>query len=85
MIHELKTAPVYFNRSWSGEKLFEVRINDRHFQKGDGIILMEWDGYKYTGAQIFGSITYVLGGFDAINSDYVVLGFRISKKRVVEV
>lgn len=42
MIHELKTAPVYFNRSWSGEKLFEVRRNDRHFQKGDGIILMEW-------------------------------------------
>ena len=44
MIHELKTAPVYFNRSWSGEKLFEVRKNDRHFQKWDGIILMEWDG-----------------------------------------
>ena len=85
MIHELKTAPVYFNRSWSGEKLFEVRRNDRHFQKGDGIILMEWDGEKYTGCQIFGSITYVLSGFDAINSDYVVFGFRISKKRVVEV
>ena len=85
MIHELKTAPVYFNRSWSGEKLFEVRRNDRHFQKGDGIILMEWAGEKYTGRQIFGSITYVLSGFDAINSDYVVFGFRISKKRVVEV
>jgi hypothetical protein len=85
MIHELKTAPVYFNRSWSGEKLFEVRRNDRHFQKGDGIILMEWNGVKYTGSQIFGSITYVLGGFDAINSEYVVFGFRISKKRVVEV
>ena len=85
MIHELKTAPVYFKRSWSGEKLFEVRRNDRHFQKGDGIILMEWDGDNYTGAQIFASITYVLSGFDAINSDYVVFGFRISKKRVVEV
>ena len=85
MIHELKTAPVYFNRSWSGEKLFEVRRNDRHFQKGDGIILMEWDGEKYTGSQILGSITYVLSGFDAIDGQYVVFGFRISKKRVVEV
>ena len=85
MIHELKTAPVYFNRTWSGEKLFEVRRNDRHFQKGDGIILMEWDGEKYTGSQIFGSITYVLSGFDAIDSEYVVFGFRISKKRVVQV
>ena len=67
MIHELKTAPVYFNRSWSGEKLFEVRKNDRHFQK--------WDGEKYTGYQIIGSITYVLSEFDAINSEYVVFGF----------
>ena len=65
MIHELKTAPVYFNRSWSGEKLFEVRKNDRHFQKGDSIMLMEWDGEKYTGHQIFGVITYVLSGFNA--------------------
>ena len=85
MIHELKTAPVYFNRSWSGEKLFEVRKNDRHFQKGDVIILMEWDGEKYTGHQIIGSITYVLSGFDAINSEYVVFGFKIRKRRFVGV
>ena len=85
MIHELKTAPVYFNRSWSGEKLFEVRKNDRHFQKGDGIILMEWDGEKYTGYQIIGSITYVLSEFDAINSEYVVFGFKIRKRRFIGV
>ena len=85
MIHELKTAPVYFNRSWSGEKLFEVRKNDRHFQKWDGIILMEWDGEKYTGYQIIGSITYVLSEFDAINSEYVVFGFKIRKKRFIGV
>ena len=85
MIHELKTAPVYFNRSWSGEKLFEVRKNDRHFQKGDVIILMEWDGEKYTGYQIIGSITYVLSGFDAINSEYVVFGFKISKRSFIGV
>ena len=85
MIHELKTAPVYFNKSWCGEKLFEVRINDRHFQTGDGIILMEWDGEKYTGHQIIGSITYVLSEFDAINSEYVVFGFKIRKKRFIGV
>ena len=85
MIHELKTAPVYFNRSWSGEKLFEVRKNDRHFQKCDGIILMEWDGEKYTGYQIIGSITYVLSEFDAINSEYVVFGFKIRKRSFIGV
>ena len=77
MIHELKTAPVYFNRSWSGEKLFEVRKNDRHFQKGDG--------EKYTGYQIIGSITYVLSEFDAINSGYVVFGFKIRKRSFIGV
>ena len=66
MIHELKTAPVYFNRSWSGEKLFEVRKNDRHFQKGD-------------------SITYVLSGFNAIDEQYVVFGFKIDKRSFVGV
>ena len=85
MIHELKTAPVYFNRSWSGEKLFEVRKNDRHFQKGDGIILMEWDGEKYTGHQTFGVITYVLSGFNAIDEQYVVFGFKIDKRSFVGV
>ena len=85
MIHELKTAPVYFNRSWSGEKLFEVRKNDRHFQKGDVIILMEWDGEKYTGHQIFGVITYVLSGFNAIDEQYVVFGFKIDKRSFIGV
>ena len=85
MIHELKTAPVYFNRSWSGEKLFEVRKNDRHFQIGDSIMLMEWDGEKYTGHQIFGVITYVLSGFNAIDEQYVVFGFKIDKRSFVGV
>ena len=85
MIHELKTAPVYFNRSWSGEKLFEVRKNDRHFQKWDSIMLMEWDGEKYTGHQIFGVITYVLSGFNAIDEQYVVFGFKIDKRSFVGV
>ena len=85
MKKEKKTAPVYFNRSWSGEKLFEVRKNDRHFQKGDSIMLMEWDGEKYTGHQIFGVITYVLSGFNAIDEQYVVFGFKIDKRSFVGV
>ncbi len=34
-VHELKTWPVYFDAIVSGEKTFEVRRDDRGFQKGD--------------------------------------------------
>lgn len=41
--HELKTWPVYFQRVWKGEKTFEVRLDDRGYQKGDTVVLREWD------------------------------------------
>jgi hypothetical protein len=44
--HELKTWPVYFNRLVSGEKTFEVRLNDRGFQAGDTLRLREYDKDK---------------------------------------
>jgi hypothetical protein len=41
--HYLKTWPLYFEEVHQGRKTFEVRVNDRHFQEGDNIILEEWD------------------------------------------
>lgn len=41
--HKLKTWPSYFQRVWTGEKTFEVRLDDRGYQKGDGVVLREWD------------------------------------------
>lgn len=38
--HKLKTWPVYFDAAKSGEKTFEVRWDDRGFQRGDDVILM---------------------------------------------
>jgi ASC-1-like (ASCH) protein len=34
-LHELKTTDVYWDAVNCGEKTFEVRRNDRGFQKGD--------------------------------------------------
>lgn len=74
MKHELKTLPGYFKRSWIGDKTFEIRKNDRNFQEGDEVVLMEWEPQvtqdtsdnpgepfagEYTGREIEGFIRYV--------------------------
>ena len=43
MIHVLKVIPPYFDALADGSKTFEVRRNDRGFQCGDTLELMEWD------------------------------------------
>lgn len=39
-VHRLKTQAAYFNAVARGEKLFEVRKNDRFFQAGDIVELV---------------------------------------------
>lgn len=41
--HELKTWPAEFRATKSGEKTFDVRKNDRDFEKGDILVLKEWN------------------------------------------
>ena len=43
MIHTLKIWPQYYSRVKDGSKTFEIRENDRGFQKGDLVELREWD------------------------------------------
>ena len=70
MTHELKTLPDYFQRIWDGEKNFEVRRNDRGFQKGDEVLLDEYDPksshveyHRFTGRQIRADIGFVLSEY----------------------
>jgi hypothetical protein len=72
--HELRTWPAYFQQTWLGRKTFDVRYDDRGFQRGDRLVLREWDprwpctcekGHdaacaKYTGREIHAEIGYVL-------------------------
>lgn len=43
MMHELKTWPAYFDAIQRGDKTFEVRLNDRLFQKGDTVEFQRTD------------------------------------------
>jgi len=42
-IHELKIWPAFYAAIQSGEKTFEIRKDDRGFQKGDKLVLREWN------------------------------------------
>src|SRR5687768_771229 len=73
MIHELKTDPKVFQKSWVGVKPFEVRRNDRNFRVGDRYVLIETihssaemragKPLGFTGRRISGSIGFILEGY----------------------
>ena len=78
MIHEIKLQKGFADAVLSGEKCFEVRYNDRGYQKGDYIKFKVMDGsishYHPLNEQTF-EITYVLSGW-GIKEDYVVFGIK---------
>ena len=57
-----KTWPKYFELVLSGEKQFELRVNDFNVAKGDVLVLEEWDPatQQYTGRKISKTVSYVL-------------------------
>lgn len=74
--HELKTWPEFYQAVLYGQKLFEVRKNDRDFKAGDVIKLREFDPEinDYTGSWNNMLVNYVLeGGQFGIEEGYVVL------------
>lgn len=78
-VHRLKTWIPYFDAVISGAKPFEVRRDDRGFQRGDRVQLVEVSepvrGMTPTGREAMYEITYVLtGGQFGIEPGYVVLG-----------
>lgn len=76
-VHELKIRIEFCDAVLSGEKPFEVRYNDRGYQKGDIIRFKPVDGmgiimYHDIDKKEY-VITYVLSGW-GISDGYVALG-----------
>ena len=64
MLHKLKTWPKPFSGIINRTKTHEVRINDRGFQVGDELLLVEWNPEKRqeTGNTVLVSVTYLTQG-----------------------
>ena len=72
MNHDLKIDDVYLKAKLAGDKLFEIRVNDRGYQKGDTVTYREYFGGRTTLHKFL--ITYVCGF--AQRDGFVVFGER---------
>lgn len=76
MIHELKIYPDFFDAVISGEKTFEIRKNDRPFQKGDLLALNEWDWNSYTGRSCLVYVDFIMNNPEYVKKDMVVMSIK---------
>ena len=80
MTHNLKISDKFADAVLNGDKTFEVRYNDRGYNKGDKIIFTVVDDYKipvlvHPLTDKMFEITYVLAGW-GIKEDYVVFSIK---------
>lgn len=78
MIHCLKIQEEFADAVISGDKCFEIRLNDRGYQRGDYIKFTVMEGSfkkQHLLNECAFEITYVLNGW-GIKEDYVVLGIK---------
>lgn len=59
-VHLIKIKSEYYKAVLEGKKKFELRIDDRNYQVGDIVQLMEIEGEMFTGYFTEVKITYVL-------------------------
>ena len=72
--HHLKTETEYYQQLEAGVKRFELRKNDRNFQKGDYLHLEETVNGQYTGRALHMEVKYILhGGKFGLEEGYCIM------------
>lgn len=78
--HYLKTWPEYFQQVKKRKKKFEIRLNNRNYQRGDILILQEFNPatQNYTGsADITAVVTYTLQNETFLQPGYIAMSINI--------
>jgi len=78
MLHKLKIEKPFYEAVKAGLKPFEIRSNDRGFQKGDLIQFKVRDqaqNWTYRETEELYEITYVMSGY-GLKNGYVILAIR---------
>lgn len=81
--HHIKLLEYFADAVLSGDKTFEVRENDRGYQKGDKVVFKVVDRsgihFSHPVESVTYEITYVLSGW-GIKAGWVVFGIREYKE-----
>lgn len=79
MTHKIKIQEQFADAVASGEKTFEVRMNDRSYQRGDYVeFTVVFEGHTMTNHPLSKQqyeITYVLSGW-GLKEGYVAFGIK---------
>ena len=75
--HYIKILPEYYRAIERGDKTFEVRFNDRNYQKYDVLHLQEWMNGDYTGREITADVTYILDSPDFCKEGFVIMAIKM--------
>lgn len=74
-IHAIKTEEKPFQSVWNGDKGFEVRVNDRNYQRGDIVMLREVD-IAHTYRTVVKQIGYIIQGRYGLPDDMCVFSLQ---------
>lgn len=75
--HDIKILPEYYRAIESGGKTFEVRFNDRNYEKYDMLHMHEWLNGTYTGREITAEVTYILDNPEYCKEGYVIMAISV--------
>lgn len=84
MIYKLKIEPQYFRQVISGEKMFEIRYDDRNYVVGDSLLLCEYfpKTRKFSGNSVSVLVTSICDDIRFVKPGYVVMSIKVLSKVV---
>lgn len=77
-IHDIKCWKEPFEAIESGDKTFEYRFNDRNYEVGDVLHLLEWDhiSHEYTGNILWKEVSYILKSGYGLPDGYCIMSIK---------